>query len=344
MLINKLEHLNLHPLILNWISSYLSLRNQCVVVNGASSDSVQVISGVPQGSVLGPLLFSIYIDSVTSLNLSSNLVLYADDILLYMPIVNDTDCAALQSDIDKILNWTTANLMSFNSSKCKHMIISRKKSHHVASAFLGGQVLELVDHYKYLGFHLSADLSWSYHIQCICNKARKIMGILYRQFSSNVDSLAMLKLYTSFVRPHLEYGIDVWNPFLQKDIAALENVQKFALRVCFKKWSSSYEDLLHLSKLQSLHDRRSFLSLTTLFKIIHNIVYFPPDLLPPFSSPSGLRSSISVNQFKIPFARTNPYKYSFFCSVTQLWNNLPLEAITCTDLTLFKQLIYPLFS
>ena len=119
--------LNLHPLILNWISSYLSLRNQCVVVNGASSDSVQVISGVPQGSVLGPLLFSIYIDSVTSLNLSSNLVLYADDILLYMPIVNDTDCAALQSDIDKILNWTTANLMSFNSSKCKHMIISRTK-------------------------------------------------------------------------------------------------------------------------------------------------------------------------------------------------------------------------
>ena len=91
----------------------------------ASSESVQVISGVPQGSVLGPLHFSIYIDSVTSLNLSSNLVLYADDILLYMPIVNDTDCAALQSDIDKILNWITANLMSFNSSKCKHMYNSK---------------------------------------------------------------------------------------------------------------------------------------------------------------------------------------------------------------------------
>ena len=105
-----------------------------------------------------------------------------------------------------------ANLMSFNSSKCKYMIISRKKSHHVASAFLGGQVLELVDHYKYLGFHLSADLLWSYHIQCICNKARKINGILYRQFSSNVDS--PVKTYTSLVRPHLEYGIKVWNPYL----------------------------------------------------------------------------------------------------------------------------------
>ena len=154
------------------------------------------------------------------------------------------------------------------------MIISREKTHHVASAYLGGQVLELVGHYKYLGFHLSAYLSWSYHIQCICNKARKIMGILYRQFSSNVDSHAMLKLYSQYC--------------------------------LFSTWSSSL-----------------------------------------FLSPSGLRSSISVNQFKILFTHTNPYIYynnSFFCSVTQLWNNLPLEAITCTNVTLFKQLIYPLFS
>ena len=174
------------------------------------------------------------------------------------------------------------------------MIISRKKSQHVASALsLGGQVLEIVNHYKYLGFHLSADLSWSYHIQCICTKARKTMGIIYRQFSSNVDNLDMKRLYTSLVRPHLEYGVEVWNPYLHKDIAALENVQKFALRVCFKKWSLNYQDLLELSHLQSLQDRRSFRSLTTLFKIIYDIVYFPPDLLPPFLSPSGFRSNMS---------------------------------------------------
>ena len=114
------------------------------------------------------------------------------------------------------------------------------------------------------------------------------MGILYRQFSSNVDSLAMKRLYTSLVRPHLEYGVEVWNTYLQKDIAALENVQKFALRVCFKKRSLN---LLKLSHPQSLQDRRLFHSLSTLFKIIHNIVYFPPDLLPPFLSSSGLRSN-----------------------------------------------------
>ena len=112
-------------------------------------------------------------------------------------------------------------------ANCPDADISRKKSQHVASALsLGGQVLKIA--YKYLGFYLSADLSWSYHnIHCICTKARKIMGILYWQFSSNVDSLAMNRLYTSLVRPHLEYGVEVWNTYLQKDIAALENVRNF---------------------------------------------------------------------------------------------------------------------
>ena len=122
---------------------------------------------MPQGSVLGLLLFSIYSDSVTSISLSSNLVLYADDILLYRPIVNKADCTPLQSDIDKILNWTTVNLMSFNTSKCKQMIISRKKSQHVASALsLGGQVLEIVNHYIsiWVFIYRQPDLLWSYHI------------------------------------------------------------------------------------------------------------------------------------------------------------------------------------
>ena len=96
------------------------------------------------------------------------------------------------------------------------------------------------------------------------HQSQKIMGILIHGRSSNVDSLAMKRLYTSLMRPHLEYGVEVWTPYLQKDIAALENVQNFALRVCFKKWSLNYRDLLELSHLQSLQDRRSFHSRTTL--------------------------------------------------------------------------------
>ena len=129
-------------------------------------------------------------------------------------------CTPLQSDIDKILNWTTVNLMSFNTSKCKQMIISRKKSQNVAPALsLSGQVLELVNHYKYLGFYLSADLSWSYHIQCICTKARKSWASL----SMGVQAMWIALLWKDFthhlwdliLNMVLKYGLHTYKRTLQ---------------------------------------------------------------------------------------------------------------------------------
>ena len=111
-LLEKLEQLGLDPCIVTWIHNYLAERRQAVVLNGASSQSAHVISGVPQGSILGPLLFLIYIDDITHANISdaSKIVLYADDILLYRPISSKEDYVALQSDIDALSNWTTRNL------------------------------------------------------------------------------------------------------------------------------------------------------------------------------------------------------------------------------------------
>ena len=115
---------------MSWLHSYLTKRQQSVVVNGASSHSTHVISGVPQGSVLGPLLFLIYIDDITALALSesSKLSLYADDMLLYKTISSTADYAELQQDIDLIYGWSTANLMTFNVSKCKCMLVSRRRN------------------------------------------------------------------------------------------------------------------------------------------------------------------------------------------------------------------------
>ena len=129
ILMEKLRQLNPHPLILRWVHSYLHNREQHVVVNGATSNTISVISGVPQGSVLGPLLFLIYINDISSLQLSGNskLPLYADDMLLYKTISTSADYNEFQCDIDKIYGWSTANLMTFNASKCKCMVISRKK-------------------------------------------------------------------------------------------------------------------------------------------------------------------------------------------------------------------------
>lgn len=167
-LLNKLEDINLHPLLLSWIHSYLSGRTQKVVVNGVTSNPLPVNSGVPQGSVIGPLLFLIYIDGIKSLLLSrdSHLTLFADDMLLYRPLSCQSDFSLLQQDINNVSGWVDCNYLQFNVQKCKFMLVSRKTQHiapSVPQLQLCGQPLERVPTYKYLGLLLSDNLSWTQH-------------------------------------------------------------------------------------------------------------------------------------------------------------------------------------
>ena len=122
---SKLQQLNLDPSIITWVSNYMYLsdRSQCVAVDGAASEYLPVISGIPQGPVLGPLLFLIYINNL-DISEGSKIMLYADDILLYWPVSSNGDFAALQSDVNMIQNWASSNFMTFNKTKCKVMHIS----------------------------------------------------------------------------------------------------------------------------------------------------------------------------------------------------------------------------
>ena len=214
-----------------------------MVVDGAISDELPVISGVPQRSVLGPLLFLIYIDRVESVTLSDGtIVLYADDMVLYRPIYSYEDYWLLQQDINAIAMWIANNHLQFNTSKCKYMTISRKRAKWLPPTInLNGIPLDRVTEFKYLGILITADLSWTAHINMICTKARMLVGMLYRQFYQDADTSTLKQLYVSNIRPHLEYACQVWDPYLQKDVDKLELVQKFALRVCSKQWDASYQ-------------------------------------------------------------------------------------------------------
>ena len=150
----------------------------------------------------------IYIDDISKVSLSegSKLVLYVDDMLLYHPISNNDDYSALQSDINASSNWTSTSGILFNTTKCKCMSISRKRNpSSVSRLMLNGSLLEEVPMFKYLGVTLSSDLSWSPHIQGVCSKARKIIGLLYRRYSQRSNSQVLVNLYMSLVRPHTEY-------------------------------------------------------------------------------------------------------------------------------------------
>ena len=172
-------------------------------------------------------------------------------------------------------------LLSSCYPKCKVMHVSHKRSplSPIVPVTLNGSVVETVNTFKYLGLLISSDLSWTNHIENICSKARKLLGLLYRRCYRFSDQNTLLQLYTSLVRPHFEYATPVWDPHLQRNIQLLERTQKFACRMCTKAWDTGYEELLETLNLPSLSNRRLFLKLCTVFQIIHNLCYFPPDVL-----------------------------------------------------------------
>ena len=217
-----------------WIKNYLTLRMQSVAVDGATSNPMPVLSGVPQGSVLGPLLFLIYINDITTISLStlSQCILYADDVLLYRPITCSYDVRAIKFDIEEVEQWADSNHLNLNPTKCKYMVISRKQcATYSFVLYLNGVPLERVEIFKYLGVLLRSNLGWSDHITMICSKARKLLGLLYRQFYNHATTDTIKQLYVSLIRPHLEYAAPLWDPHLQKDVDMLENVQKFAMNL-----------------------------------------------------------------------------------------------------------------
>ena len=202
-------------------------------LNNVSSSSCKVMSGVPQGSVLGPLLFLLYINGLEEIALSpgTKFVLYADDILLYKPIRTWEDHHLFQSDLNAISNWLVRCSMTLNAAKFKCMLISRKRNSLapiLPPLCIGSSTIEKVSCMKYLGVLISSDLSWSAHIETVVSKARKALGCIYRRFYRNAHTSVLTKLYTTLVRPLLEYCCVLWDPHLEKDIEKLESVQKLA--------------------------------------------------------------------------------------------------------------------
>ena len=164
------------------------------------------------------------------------------------------------------MSWTFfASLQpTFGTSNfSKYMVISRKRQPIVplTPILVCANVLERVNSFKYLGVWITKDLTWSSHVNEICTKARRVVGLIYRQYYQYSTPETLNQLYVSFVRPHLEYAAPIWDPHLQKDIDKLEKVQKFALRMCTKNWMAGYDDLLTCCNIPSLKTRHLYLKL-----------------------------------------------------------------------------------
>ena len=338
-LISKLSNLDIPTHLVSWISSYLCSRKQQVGVSGANSTPVDVISGVPQGSVLGPTLFLIYIDGLAEIPLTGgSLSMFADDILLYKVVRSLSDFQDLQSDVNSLVQWTSDHDLKLNAKKCKSLLLSRKRVPTCAqTVVVNGLPLEKVQSYKYLGVLISSNLSWGNHVSNICSRAKKHLGMLYRRFYRDADSSTLRMLYTNSVRPLLEYAVPVWDPHLLKDIKAIESVQRFATKVCTKAWLGvDYNDRLSMLNLTTLETRRTVLKHCFLYKVLNGLTFLPnPPIIPRPNTSHDTRSHTLTLQ--VPFAHSVSFYNSFCCQAPRLWNELPSEIVRSSSIASFKR-------
>jgi len=335
-LLEKLQGTNINSYLLRWIATYLTSREQYVCVNGVSSTMLPVKSGVPQGSVIGPLLFIFYVNDITTTPLSSGtLSLFADDLLLYHPIRSAADYLHLQADVEKLCVWSDSNHLKFNGTKCKYMVISRKRQPiQPVQPLMVNNTLERVYSYKYLGIWLTSTLNWSTHVMEVSKKARSQLGIIYRNFYQHSNNATLCQLYLSYVRPHLEYAAMVWDPHQLGLIKSLEKVQKFALRMATRNWNLDYDSLLGACDIQTLQTRRHNLKLCFLFQVVNGHLSFPN--APLVSRPTLHLRNSNPHLLVQPVVHSKAHQFSFFPHSISLWNQLPNSVYDCETLPSFK--------
>lgn len=188
-LLKKLQHHGIRGNTLKWIRAFLTDRSQQVIIEGTNSDSVPVVSGVPQGTVLGPLLFLIFINDLPDC-VQSSTRLFADDCIVYRQIKTQCDCEQLQEDLDSLARWEEKWGMAFHPDKCSTLRVTRSKNLVESHYTLKGHVLETCDSTRYLGVEVQSNLSWNQHMDQVVKKGNSMIGFLRRNMKvSNEQSL-----------------------------------------------------------------------------------------------------------------------------------------------------------
>ena len=200
-----------------------------MVINGHESNWLEITSGVPQGCILGPLIFLMYINDLPSC-VSSNIDLFADDSVLHRQIVTWNDGIQFQESLDQVGEWCNTSLVQLESEKCRILHVTRQKSPLIYEYSLDGTSLESVDHHKHLGVWLQSSLTWEYQISSICGKANRVLGLIRRTFGYK-NPAGVEIAFKSLVRPILEYCCKVWNPHLVKHTNLIERIQRRATRL-----------------------------------------------------------------------------------------------------------------
>ena len=315
-LLYKLHQLGIRGQLLAWIRSFLTNRRQRTVLNGSKAAWRDVISGVPQGTILGPILFLLYVNDLPEI-VTSTAKLFADDCKLYRNIFSIEDCDLLQADLDRLSEWSNKWLLFFNTSKC---VVLRIRASIQYTYFLNNEPLSVVGEQKDLGVIISSDLKPSKHISYICSKANQRIGMLKRCITDRSRE-TIHKFYKALIRPILETCSPAWSPWLKKDKDLLCDVQERCQKLCGEP-------------LESLESRRDRADLCEVYKILNGNYKIDKDSY--FQISDNSTRGHPVKLFK-PRCRTELRRNFFSHRVVDMWNSLPRHIVMAPSIEAFRE-------
>ena len=323
-----------HDQLLGWISSFLSDRQQRVCINGCHSNWGSVTSGIPQGSVLVPILFVIYMNDLPEMVNNSTVYLFADDTKIFKEILCFADIDDLQEDLTALQEWSDKWLLRFHPDKC--VVLSLGKTKEDAHRYFLTKdnkdfQLKNVNQETDLGITVDSSLSFDQHVQAKVNKANSITGLIRRTFNY-LDEENILMLYKALVRPHLEYGNAVWHPHKVEHITAIENVQRRITKLIPTLKDLPYSDRLKRLRLPTLAYRRLRGDMIETYKIFNT--YDTAATLNLQRNSSTTRG----HQYKLCLGRSQRDigKFRFSNRIVSPWNSLPPDVVEASNVKIFR--------